>query len=1001
MSPDFIQNFFSKRQNNIAREKGETKMKKAFRTALTALMALSLVGCANEAKPEEQASEETTTDSAFAENFKTVSMENRPLTRWWVPGSQMDKDEIKKEIESMVNAGFGGAEVVPVSVAGGDGEGVLDWGSEHWKEVTKYMLEVAGENNFTIDFTMTPAWPLALPTIKNVDDPAEGAQMEMDGAWIDGITKNSPFSGTLPVSGEAVEDAKKVNGTAVLTGVSVAKYADKENKVLAYDSAKALDLAEMKDNGDGTYSCEFTPEDDGEYVIFAWYQHPSGNTKYENNQVDHYSKAGSRMIIDYWENELIPYYGEAFENCRSMFIDSLEFETHLDWTYGLQDSFKEANGYDVTAYLPAIYDGSDEWTAIGNYMGEPAPSFSFDQNSNELLNDFREHLTRLYIENNIEPLKEFCAKHNVTLRYQTSYGKSLDTAETAMYPDIPETESLYGNDYMDFYRLQAGAVHAADKKIYSMETSAEWTETWNPKKDNGEYGTRGNGEYNSGNYEQTFLDHIWHDQRAFASGVNQVVFHGYPYSGAYEGGAVEGTQWPGFTGFESYRWSNSWGERQPNWMFAKTYLDFIARNQYVLRQGTPKVDAAIYHHSYYETIDFWGPEKIFTTECLEQNGYSYDFVDPSVLDLDNMNVKDGVLDPEGAAYKALILDNETDLPAKTVAKLQSYADNGLTIVFIGETAAERTFMNDEDITSAMETLLASENVITIENDDETAAALKQAGVRPSASYENETLLAARRAEKGKDYYFLYNYGNANNYRDVQKAADVDAEITLEGNGTPYLMNAWTGETTPVKDFKAAEGSVTLNVHLAANDSMIIVLSDEVLAEAPAEAQAMEGSVELKEFTLSIESWTPGETVLDTVKTVIDAGTVSSLKTWDEINSEYTDISGVGTYKASFTADGFEEGQKAYLHLGRGHDAFGVKVNGKEIIVDQVSGDADISEAMKKGENEIEITVATSLLNAILKNNSSILNDEGRVLDDRSPASYGLREAVIINGNSIR
>jgi hypothetical protein len=117
-------------------------------------------------------------------------------------------------------------------------------------------------------------------------------------------------------------------------------------------------------------------------------------------------------------------------------------------------------------------------------------------------------------------------------------------------------------------------------------------------------------------------------------------------------------------------------------MFAKTYLDFIARNQYVLRQGTPKVDAAVYHHSYYETIDFWGPEKIFTTECLEQNGYSYDFLDPSVIALDSMSVKDGVLDPEGAAYKALILDNETDLPSETVAKLQSYADNGLTIVFI-------------------------------------------------------------------------------------------------------------------------------------------------------------------------------------------------------------------------------------------------------------------------------------------------------------------------------
>ena len=100
----------------------------------------------------------------------------------------------------------------------------------------------------------------------------------------------------------------------------------------------------------------------------------------------------------------------------------------------------------------------------------------------------------LYEANHVQPLVEWAAKQGVTLRYQTSYGKD-------------------------------------------METAAEWTETWNPKKDDGNYGTRGNGELNSGNYEQTFLDHIWHDQRAFASGVNQVVSHGYPYSGAYDGGA--------------------------------------------------------------------------------------------------------------------------------------------------------------------------------------------------------------------------------------------------------------------------------------------------------------------------------------------------------------------------------------------------------------------------------------------------------------------------------
>ena len=160
--------------------------------------------------------------------------------------------------------------------------------------------------------------------------------------------------------------------------------------------------------------------------------------------------------------------------------------------------------------------------------------------------------------------------------------------------------------------------------------------------------------------------------------------HGYPYSGIYKGKALKGTQWPGFTGFESYKWSNSWGERQPNWKYASNYLDYLSRIQMTLRQGTPKVDVAVYHHSYYETIDFWGPDKIFKTESLEQNGYSYDFLSSATINLDNMKVKDGILDKDGSGYKALVFDNQSDISYEIANKILEFAKKGLKIIFVGE-----------------------------------------------------------------------------------------------------------------------------------------------------------------------------------------------------------------------------------------------------------------------------------------------------------------------------
>ena len=71
-------------------------------------------------------------------------------------------------------------------------------------------------------------------------------------------------------------------------------------------------------------------------------------------------------------------------------------------------------GYDVTPYLPAIYDEGGNWEdgnwgATGNYMGEPVPEFTFDKNSSQVLNDWRELLTELYETNHVQPIAEWAA----------------------------------------------------------------------------------------------------------------------------------------------------------------------------------------------------------------------------------------------------------------------------------------------------------------------------------------------------------------------------------------------------------------------------------------------------------------------------------------------------------------------------------------------------------------------------------------------------------------
>lgn len=94
-----------------------------------------------------------------------------------------------------------------------------------------------------------PSGKLMLEAIADVDDPAQGVRMELDGESIAGITQSTPYCGPLPVSEEAVRDAKAVNGTCTLYAVTVAKYVDKEKSILSLESARELEPGTEVING--------------------------------------------------------------------------------------------------------------------------------------------------------------------------------------------------------------------------------------------------------------------------------------------------------------------------------------------------------------------------------------------------------------------------------------------------------------------------------------------------------------------------------------------------------------------------------------------------------------------------------------------------------------------------------------------------------------------------------------------------------------------------------
>ncbi|MFE3851731.1 glycosyl hydrolase [Streptomyces griseorubiginosus] len=943
------------------------------------------------------------TDHGFAGTFAFPAMGDRPKLRWWVPNALMTKNEITKEIESMVAAGFGGAEVVSFDKADSSGSNVA-WGSPRWKELTKHVLKVAGQYDFSIDFTLTPGWPLNLPTITDVNDPDQGAQMETDGANVDGITQSTPYSGPVPVP-----VFRAGAGTPKLVAVTVAKYTDKQTKTLEYSSARslALDSVTFSDKAhDPTNAMvSFTPVDAGEYVLFGWWEYPSGNKAQGNYQIDHFGRTGAQVLIDYWDDVLIPYYGAEWKHAHGLFSDSLEFRTHLDWTHGLLDSFESRNNYDLAPYLPALYQASSR----GDYLANPTPDFKFDVNTTQVRNDFYDHMTHLYVENHLEPLNDFASRNGVRLRVQPAYGKNLNMPQSALSVAVPETETLYGDDIIDFYRMQAGAVHLNRKEIYSLEAAAELHMKFvsGGQEINLQ---RGNGEEDAGKNQQTFHDILWHIQRGFSGGVNQVVFHGYSYNGQYDGasavdGFASGVAWPGW---EAMEFSNNWGERSPNWKHALDYTTWIARNQQVLREGVAKIDLAVYSLKYWESGELDNKKKDYDDDgLLEQSGFSYDFVDPSGFALDNAVVAKKRLDADGPAYKAVIVDDETTIPADTVRRFVEYSRHGLPIIFVGTMPSAGSYSTDGAITDDMAILLSRRNVKHVAGRNDVPGALAGLGIVPDASYGSRAkLLSYHRQTEDADLYHLYNYGDADTYPAAKTMDAVQATVTLKGQGRPYLLDAWTGKITPIAEYRANKGSVTLDMTVGANDSVIVALAKDprfsgnpvpgpsvqhttarveydqagglsaksdsagavpvVLSDGrtvSARFGAVPSARSLSRWDLSVESWTRGSKPSESAKSTVDVGTLSVLAPWRQLPGLET-ASGIGTYSTEFSMKaGWADGVGAVLDLGEVTDTFRITVNGTRLAANQNDTKLDIGRYLVAGHNKIVVEVASTLFNS--------------------------------------
>jgi hypothetical protein len=586
--------------------------------------------------------DETTTDklAALRETFLNPPYTAKPMTRWWWFGGAATPEEITRELEMMREAGLRGVELQPVYPVEVDdpkrGIHNVRFFSQEWFDLVRHTAKETKRLGLQFDLTLGSGWPYGGPFIP-VELSARRLRVLMQDAA-------GPSEFTWDLSPELVGEERVV--AVVATPVLASQQPDVSRSQVITDQIGEITAHNMPIG----MGLSRWPVPAGEWRIMVFIDSPTGM------QVKRPTVGMEGYVLDHFRREALDLFLRAvgdrtleelkslgFPAINSVFCDSLEV-FGADWTPKFMEEFRKRRGYDLAAYLPALWQDAGPLTPHIRY-------------------DYHRTLSDLILDNFFRPLAAWSDLHGVRARVQ-AHGAFGDIIEGYSLAHIPEGENYFFGDRcqvnLRHRRLVSSAAHLYKKPVASAETY-----TW--LRAPLFYVTL---EMMKAASDATFLD-----------GINQIVNHGYPYSPPQAGE-------PGWVFYAStlINHTNLWWRHYPH--LAK----YVQRTAALLQQGVSVNPIAVYL-PLADVFAKFGSGALHIDEELEKHlgreffdelrraGYDFDLVNDRALD-QVAQVDEGKLRIGTAAYSAVIVPAVRFMPPESLERLVGFVESGGIVIFI-------------------------------------------------------------------------------------------------------------------------------------------------------------------------------------------------------------------------------------------------------------------------------------------------------------------------------
>jgi hypothetical protein len=875
-----------------------------------------MLGCSVSTEQSTKSDKNTMTVQNLSDEFVNPPDSYKPGAFWcWLNGN-MTSTSITRDLEAMKSKGINRAEIWDVAAVRNPSfipAGGTFMGDESVKLI-KHAIAEGKRLKMSIGIVASSGWNAggSWVTPEWASKNLFVSEVEINGPQT--ISIDLPFP-KLPEGCPMKEDGKPVFYKEVSV-LAVPFSADKKIESLSNIKNLNSSFKDGKLNWEvpqGKWTIlRFVCSNNGQQLIVP---SPNSNGLF----IDFFDPEATKRHLKYFMDRL----GVTTENSANAGLDYFEFDSMelaegTPWTDAFPAVFRERRGYEIENYLPVL------------------AGWDIKNTTDRFLYDFKQTVSDQLIFSHYQTGTEFLKKYNAEL-VSESGGPGppiwetcpVDALKALGSVSVPRGEFWIKHRNMFLIKEVSSAAHIYGQKIVDAESFTTWRR-----------------------WKDSPFDMKKIVDRAFCEGLNNITFHTFASTNPEDG-------LPGRTyhaGFDMNPGTTWWDKSKP-------FIDYLTRCSYLLQQGLFVGDVCYYYGD--QAPNFFPlfhdvPEKPRLKGLGK--GYDFDVINSDII-LNRMSVKDGRLVlPDGMSYAMMLLPDQIHMPLEVLKKIGELVKAGATVVGPRPTTVpglkdwenENIALNQladalwgkSDGQPVVENVYGKGRIISGLTPDEV---LKRKGIVPDFSFTGTSDIDfIHRTTVAGEIYFLRNES------DEPVTSTCTFRVT---GGYPEIWDASTGDISRITDFSNEESGTSFEIGLPAHGSVFVLFSKENRSELPVFADNKLGN---KKTGISgpwkvdfPPNWgAPPSVVFD------------QLISWTESDDNGIKyFSGTATYHNSFNVDAESVKKKLILDLGEMRDVAEVFVNGKSAgILWKKPFQADISQFVKEGENELKIEVVNLWVN---------------------------------------